>query len=54
MASDELYQKGLKTRTQVLGTKYVEANLAVPPFRVSLHEGRILPRADCHIAPGRS
>ena len=28
MASDELYQKGLKTRTQVLGAEYVEANLA--------------------------
>ena len=28
MASDELFEKGLKKRTEVLGTKYVEANLA--------------------------
>ena len=28
MAGDELFEKGLKTRTQVLGAKYVEANLA--------------------------
>jgi 4-carboxymuconolactone decarboxylase len=28
MAADELFEKGLKARTQVLGTKYVEANLA--------------------------
>jgi 4-carboxymuconolactone decarboxylase len=28
MAADELFEKGMKARTQVLGTKYVEANLA--------------------------
>ena len=28
MAGDELFEKGLKTRSQVLGAKYVEANLA--------------------------
>jgi hypothetical protein len=28
MVDDELFEKGLKTRTQVLGTKYVKANLA--------------------------
>ena len=28
MAGDELFEKGLKTRKQVLGAEYVEANLA--------------------------
>ena len=28
MAGDELFEQGLKTRTKVLGAKYVEANLA--------------------------
>jgi 4-carboxymuconolactone decarboxylase len=28
MAGDDLFEKGLKTRKQVLGAKYVEANLA--------------------------
>lgn len=28
MAENELFEKGLKTRKQVLGAKYVEANLA--------------------------
>ena len=28
MAGDDLYEKGLKTRTQVLGAEYVEASLA--------------------------
>jgi 4-carboxymuconolactone decarboxylase len=29
MVGDELFEKGLKTRSQVLGAKYVEDNLAV-------------------------
>ena len=28
MANDELFEKGLKTRKQVLGAKYVDANLS--------------------------
>jgi hypothetical protein len=28
MAGDELFQKGLKARRQVLGAEYVDANLA--------------------------
>src|SRR5258705_10491078 len=28
MADDELFEKGLKTRKQVLGSEYVEANLS--------------------------
>jgi 4-carboxymuconolactone decarboxylase len=28
MADNDLFEKGLKTRKQVLGSKYVDANLA--------------------------